>query len=89
MPDINESPATDQRRIGGVPVRPKTVFLAVITILAVWFIVINTGSVKIHLYFSAIMAPLWIVLAATALGGVLIGWFGTHRAARGRRRHGA
>jgi uncharacterized integral membrane protein len=61
----------------------------VITVLAIWFIAINTGSVKIHLYFSTVMAPMWIVLAATVIGGMLIGWFGSHRAARKRSRRRA
>ncbi|HEY5835554.1 LapA family protein [Streptomyces sp.] len=89
MSDPNEFPASNQRRSGGVPVRPKTVAVAVIAVLAIWFIAINTGSVKIHLYFSTVMAPLWIVLTATAIGGALIGWFGSHRAAKNRNRRRA
>jgi uncharacterized integral membrane protein len=89
MSDRDESPAPDQRRIGGVPVRPKTVALAVLAALAIWFIAINTGSVKIHLYFSAVMAPMWIALAVTLVVGVLIGWFASYRAARKRTRRRA
>jgi uncharacterized integral membrane protein len=86
MSDLREFPAPHERRVGGVPVRPKTVAMAVILILAIWFIAINRSSVKIHLYFSTVMAPLWIVLAATTIGGMLIGWFGSRRAAKKRQR---
>jgi uncharacterized integral membrane protein len=89
MSDPSEFPASNQRHIGGVPVRPKTVALAVVAVLAIWFIAINTSSVKVHLYFSTVMAPMWIVLTATVIGGVLIGWFGSHRAAKKRSRRRA
>lgn len=69
--------------------QPKTVALAVIAALAIWFIVINTSSVKIRLYFSTVVAPMWIVLTATVIGGALIGWFGGHRAAKKRSRRRA
>ena len=85
MSDPNEFPAPNQRR----SVRPKTVALAAIAVLAIWFIAINTSSVKIHLYFSTVMAPMWIVLAATLIGGSLIGWFAGHRAAKKRSRRRA
>ena len=87
VPDV--SPASNQRRIGALPVRPKTVALAVLTALAIWFIAINTSSVKIHLYFSTVMAPLWIVLAVTLIVGGLIGWFASYRATKKRTRRRA
>lgn len=86
MSDPNELPVSNQRRIGGVPVRPKTVAVAVIVVLAIWFIVINTSSVQIRLYFSTVTAPMWIVLTATVIGGALIGWFSGHHAAKKRSR---
>lgn len=67
----------------------KSVALAVTAVLAIWFIVINTGSVKIRLYFWTVMAPLWVVLAATLIAGVLMGWFARHRAAKKRMRRRA
>jgi uncharacterized integral membrane protein len=69
--------AQASRTIGGVTVTARMVVFAVAAILAVWFILMNTASVKIHLWgISTVSSPLWIVLAFMLFVGMLLGWFG-------------
>ena len=64
------------RKVGGVTVNARTVVFAVVAILAVWFILMNTSSVKIHLWgLSTVSSPLWLVLAVMLVAGMLLGWF--------------
>ncbi|MHA6758979.1 lipopolysaccharide assembly protein LapA domain-containing protein [Streptacidiphilus sp. PAMC 29251] len=72
---VKKSDATTERRIGGVPVNARTVGFVVVAILAVWFILMNTASVKIHLWgLSTATSPLWIVLLVILVVGVALGW---------------
>ena len=65
-----------RRKVGGVTVNARTVVFAVVAILAVWFILMNTSSVKIHLWgISTVTSPLWVVLAVILVAGMLLGWF--------------
>ena len=65
-----------RRKVGGVTVNTRTVVFAVVAILAVWFILMNTSSVKIHLWgLSTVSSPLWLVLAVMLVAGMLLGWF--------------
>jgi uncharacterized integral membrane protein len=69
--------AQASRTIGGVTVTARMVVFAVAAILAVWFILMNTTSVKIHLWgISTVSSPMWIFLAFMLLVGMALGWFG-------------
>ncbi|MFC1418936.1 LapA family protein [Streptacidiphilus cavernicola] len=69
------SGATTERKIAGVPINTRTIVIVVVAILAVWFILMNTASVKIHLWgLSTFSAPLWIVLLVMIVVGALLGW---------------
>ena len=76
-----------ERRIGGVRVTSGRVLVAVLTVLAVWFILINRNMVKIHLWgITTINAPMWAVLLVMLLVGCLIGAFAQKRRQARRRR---
>ena len=75
-----------ERRIGGVRVTFGRIVVAVVTILAVWFILINRNTVKIHLWgITTVNAAMWLVLLVILLVGCLIGALG-HRRRQARRR---
>ncbi|MER7755119.1 LapA family protein [Kitasatospora sp. NPDC097643] len=67
--------------VKGREVRLRTIAMAVIAVLAVWFIAVNTTSVTITLWVSDVTMPLWVVLTVTILVGMLIGVFLTRRRA--------
>ncbi|MFJ3791225.1 LapA family protein [Kitasatospora sp. NPDC090091] len=60
--------------IRGRDVRIRTIGIAVLGILAVWFIGVNTDSVEIQLWVASVTLPLWVVLAVTLVVGAAIGW---------------
>ncbi|QMU69283.1 LapA family protein [Streptacidiphilus sp. P02-A3a] len=73
------------RKVGGVTVSPRTVAFVVVAILAVWFILMNTSSVRIHLWgLSTATSPLWFVLLVMLVAGILLGW-ALHRYRDGRK----
>ncbi|MEU0933859.1 MULTISPECIES: LapA family protein [unclassified Embleya] len=59
--------------VGGVSYR--TIGIAVIVVLAVWFVLANTASATIRFWIPTVAAPMWIVLAGTFAAGVLTGWW--------------
>jgi uncharacterized integral membrane protein len=66
---------TEPRKIAGVPLNARTIAVVVVAVLAVWFILMNTASVKIHLWgISTVSAPMWIVLLVMLLAGAGLGW---------------
>ncbi|MEZ0066262.1 putative integral membrane protein [Streptacidiphilus sp. MAP12-20] len=68
---------TAERKIAGVTVNARSVISAVLAILAVWFILMNTASAKIHLWgLSTVTMPMWVMLAVMLLVGIVLGWFG-------------
>ena len=70
-----KSSAPAPRKVGGVSVTPKLVGGGVVAVLAVWFILMNTASVRIHLWgISVVTSPLWVVLAVMLVAGILVGW---------------
>ncbi|MEZ0067824.1 putative integral membrane protein [Streptacidiphilus sp. MAP12-20] len=76
-----------ERRIGGVRVTFGRIVLAVVTILAVWFILINRSTVKIHLWgITTLNAKMWLVLLIMLLAGCLIGTLSYMRRQARRRR---
>ncbi|MDH6140433.1 MULTISPECIES: LapA family protein [Kitasatospora] len=67
--------------VKGRTVRLRTIGMAVLAVLAVWFIAANTGSVSVRLWVSTVTLPLWAVLTVTLATGLLIGWFLARRGA--------
>ncbi|MFF2041556.1 LapA family protein [Kitasatospora sp. NPDC058170] len=63
--------------------RLRTIGVAVLAVLAVWFIAANTGSVSITLWIATVTLPLWAVLTVTLLAGMVLGFFIARRRARG------
>jgi uncharacterized integral membrane protein len=79
--------ATTERKVAGVPLNARTIVFVVVAVLAVWFILMNTASVKIHLWgLSTVTSPLWIVLLVLVAVGLLLGWFLRRYRDRGRAR---
>ena len=73
MAKKTNAPAPHQT--GGVNVSTRTVVFGVVAVLAVWFILMNTSSVRIHLWgISVVTAPLWVVLVVILAVGMLLGW---------------
>ena len=76
-----------ERRVGGVRVTSGRIVLAVVTILSVWFILINRNPVKIHLWgITVVNAPMWLVLLIMLLAGCVIGALAYMRRQARRRR---
>ncbi|MEV0530687.1 LapA family protein [Kitasatospora sp. NPDC050463] len=69
--------------VKGRDVRLRTIGVAVLAVLAVWFIAANTGSVSITLWVTTVTLPLWAVLTVTLATGLVIGYFLGRRRARG------
>jgi hypothetical protein len=68
---------TKERKIGPVTVNARTVGAAVLLVLAVWFILMNTAKVKIHLWgMATVTMSMWVWLTVMLLVGVCLGWFG-------------
>ncbi|MDH6137191.1 putative integral membrane protein [Kitasatospora sp. MAA4] len=68
--------------VKGRDVRLRTIGIAVLAVLAVWFIAANTGSVSVKLWVTSVALPLWAVLTVTLLTGLVIGFFLGRRRAR-------
>ncbi|MEO6123241.1 MAG: LapA family protein [Ilumatobacteraceae bacterium] len=57
------------------------VIIAVIAAL-VAVVLDNTTDVPVGYVFGDASAPIWIVIVASAVGGIIIGWLFTHRPRR-------
>ncbi|MEY9848820.1 lipopolysaccharide assembly protein LapA domain-containing protein [Streptacidiphilus sp. MAP5-3] len=68
-------------KVKGVPVRAKPVAVGLIAVAAVWFIAVNTETVKMTFWVVDISAPLWVVLLVTLLVGAVLGKFVSKRRA--------
>ncbi len=67
---------SSQHTIAGRTVTTRTIVLVVAAILAIWFILMNTASVKIHLWgLSTLSTPMWVMTAVIFVIGILIGKF--------------
>ncbi|MFG2818754.1 lipopolysaccharide assembly protein LapA domain-containing protein [Kitasatospora sp. NPDC048365] len=77
---------TDSKRssvtVGGREYRMRTIGIAVLTVLAVWFVAVNTDSVAITLWVADVTLPLWLVLVVTLVVGAAIGWMAARRRAK-------
>lgn len=65
---------------------PKVIIGALITALALWFIIANNSKVRIHLWVVWINAQLWLVLLLTFVAGALVGLLFARRRNRAKRR---
>ncbi|WP_330343039.1 LapA family protein [Streptomyces sp. NBC_00557] len=70
----------------GFPVTARTVTAALLAVIAVWFIAVNTAKVHIRLWVSTVVAPLWLVLAIALILGAVIGWLVNRRQYKQLRR---
>ncbi|MFE0459489.1 LapA family protein [Kitasatospora sp. NPDC058965] len=62
-------------RVKGVAVTGRGLVLTVLGVAMVWFVAANTQSVEVRLWVPTVTAPLWLVLAVTALVAGSVGWF--------------
>ncbi|MEV4559292.1 lipopolysaccharide assembly protein LapA domain-containing protein [Kitasatospora sp. NPDC049285] len=69
--------------VRGRDVRIRTIAFAVLAVLAIWFIAVNTASVQIRLWIPTVTLPLWLVLLVTLLVGMALGWLLARRRAKG------
>jgi hypothetical protein len=66
-----------ERKIGRFTVSVRTVLFAVLAVLAVWFILMNTAEVKIHLWgLATVTMSMWVWLVVMLVVGAILGWFG-------------
>ncbi|MEU7181328.1 MULTISPECIES: LapA family protein [Streptomyces] len=68
--------------VKGVAITSRAVGLVVLAVAGVWFIAGNTQSVRIRLWVPTVWAPLWLVLAITAVVALAFGWFLHRRRSR-------
>lgn len=68
--------------VKGRDVRFRTIGIVILSVLAVWFIAANTGSVSVRLWIPEVTLPLWLVLTVTLATGFVIGLFVARRRAR-------
>jgi uncharacterized integral membrane protein len=59
--------------VAGVQITSRTITVAVILVAAIWFILVNTQQVSIHLWVPRVTGPLWVVLVLTFAGGLITG----------------
>jgi uncharacterized integral membrane protein len=72
-PTARRAASDTGHRRAGVTVSPRVIIAGLITIAAVWFIVVNRTRVGIYLWVPKITAPMWAVLLITFGGGMLAG----------------
>ncbi|MBF9072087.1 LapA family protein [Streptacidiphilus sp. NEAU-YB345] len=68
-----------------MPVRAKPVAAGLLAVAAVWFIAVNTETVKITLWVVNVSAPLWLILVVTLLVGAVLGKLVSKRRASKKR----
>jgi uncharacterized integral membrane protein len=73
MSTTGVKPKTGPKKVAGVKITPKKITILVIAVAAIWFILVNTQRVAIHLWVPHITAPLWLVLVLTFAGGLITG----------------
>ncbi|WP_281858493.1 hypothetical protein [Salana multivorans] len=61
-------------------------FPALLTILAIVFIVVNSDDIRVNLIAVQVTAPAWLVYAILVVVGWIIGWFGHQRSVKRRAR---
>ena len=86
---IDDDNEQSERVNGSEPRRRRTVggslrLIVVVALLTGLVLVAldNRGTVQVGYVFGDVKAPIWIVLAAAAVCGVVIGWLVRHRPRR-------
>ncbi|RAJ47212.1 uncharacterized protein DUF1049 [Kitasatospora sp. SolWspMP-SS2h] len=69
----NSADRPSSMTVGGRDVRIRTIAFLVLGVLAIWFIAVNTASVRIRLWIPTVTLPLWLVLLVTLLVGAALG----------------
>ena len=73
MTKTSGPPSSGRRgEVGGIPTR--WIGIAVIVVLALWFLFANLDKVKIQFWVFTVTCPLWIALLATLIAGTALGW---------------
>ncbi|MCX5206371.1 LapA family protein [Streptomyces sp. NBC_00237] len=71
----NDRARTDRKPSSKRPnISPRLVAGVLIVALALWFVLINNRSVRIHFWIPWAEAPMWFVLGATFLAGAVTAW---------------
>jgi uncharacterized integral membrane protein len=70
---------TDERPSGGLGHDLRLVLGTIILAALVVFAIDNRRQIHVSYIVGSTDAPLWLVLAATAVAGALIGWLILHR----------
>ena len=73
MPTAGGTAKSAGARRHGITITPKMIAIGIILILAIWFIVANRQTARIHLWVPTVTAPMWLVLTITFAGGLLAG----------------
>ncbi|MFJ2738355.1 LapA family protein [Streptomyces sp. NPDC087440] len=69
MPQNDGAPRTRRPNVS-----PRLVAGVLLVALALWFVLINNRSVRIHFWIPWAEAPMWFVLGATFLAGAATTW---------------
>jgi uncharacterized integral membrane protein len=67
----------------------RTVALLIVAVLITLFAVLNVDKVKVHLIFGSGEVPLIIVIVASLLVGVALGYFASRRGGKGQQGKGS
>lgn len=73
-------------RTAGLSVSPRVLVGALLVALSVWFVLINTRSVRIHFWVFWAQAPMWLVLVVALLVGAAASWLFQRRRRQDRPR---
>jgi uncharacterized integral membrane protein len=79
------SPEPESKRgsgLAGKLATPKVVIGGLISIAALWFIIANNSTVRVHLWVTWVSARLWLVLLLTFVAGALVGFLSGRRRAK-------
>lgn len=80
MAKSSDPGTTKERKIGRFTVNTRSAAAAVLAVLAIWFILMNTAKVKIHLWgIATVTMSMWVWLTVMLLVGAVLGWFGRRR----------
>ena len=77
--DVNYIEGKEGRSIGAIF---RTVVIVALLLVLVIVALDNRDDVRVGYVFGDANAPIWIVLAASAIAGVAIGWLIRHRPRR-------